>query len=353
MVVQIRASRTFRGTEKYIGDLCRELAVRGYSPAAITLPSGPLVSLVGQMGMPVFELPIRGDVNPFTPFLIAGALRKCGAELVNTHGSHGSCLCNLGARLAGIPSVHTVHGPDNKYAGMPAAHLIAISEHVRQHLIRQGVSQKRISVVRNGVDVHKFVPQEAAGFRAEMGLSADWFCFSVVAMFEKYKGLSFLLETFRTVADKAPNARLLIAGSGPLEADLRLQVERLNLSHFVRFLGFCEDVRPVISASDCLVLPSECEGLGLVLLEAMASGRPVIATDSGGPKEIVDEGVTGMIVPVNDIEKMRNAMLYALRNLDWTREAGTAAREYVVSERSVEREVDEIEEVYCKVLKHG
>ena len=222
-IAEIRLARAIRGTEKYVTDLCRLLEERNHSPMIITLPDGPLAVAGKEMNVPVAQLPIRGDMNPFTPFLIAQTLSKLKVQLADTHGSHGTCACGFGAKLAGIPSIHTVHGLDNKFAGMCASHLIAVSDQVRTHLISLGISPDRISVVNTGVDIKYFVPQDKMIARTKMEIDHDPFCFAVIAMFQKHKGLPFLLNTFCDVVNSAPNARLLIAGSGPMEDSLRAQ----------------------------------------------------------------------------------------------------------------------------------
>jgi glycosyltransferase involved in cell wall biosynthesis len=350
-VAEIRVSRTYRGTEKYVSELCRVLKAREHKPAIITLRNGPMATFGRENGIPVAMLPIRGDLNPLTPGLVSGALRKLDVELVNTHGSHGAFLSCLGARLAGIRAIHTVHGLDNRVAGLAATHLIAVSDCVKQHLIRLGLQPERITVVPTGVDIDWFTPGNRDQARAEMELDPDWFCFAVIAMFQKRKGLPFLLDTFRQVIDSTPYARLLIVGSGSLEGELRAQVDRLGMGSFVRFLGFQADVRPVLAASNCLVLASECEGLPLVLLEAMACGRATVATDVGGSREIVREGKTGILVPSRAGEALLNAMLYAAQNPEWTREAGLAARSCVEKDHSIEKQVDGIEDVYYRVIR--
>ena len=115
-------------------------------------------------------------------------------------------------------------------------------------------------------------------------------------------------------------------------------------------MGFRKDVRPILAASDCLVLPSEREGMPLVLLEAMACGRATIATDAGGSREVVREGETGMVVQPNQIDQLSKAMRHAVQNPEWTHEAGLSARRYVENERSLEREIDETESVYRMIL---
>ena len=130
-VAEIRVSRTYRGTEKYVSELCRMLKAREHRPLIVTLRNGPMATFGKETGMPVAELPIRGDLNPLTPGLVAMTLRKLGAQPVNTHGSHGAFLSCLGARLAHIPAIHTVHGLDNRVAGRAANHLIAVSDCVK------------------------------------------------------------------------------------------------------------------------------------------------------------------------------------------------------------------------------
>lgn len=347
---QVRVSRTLRGTERYVLELCRHLQVRGHTPTIISKPGGELAAAARALHYPCQTPNIRGDLNVMTPMRIAEALKLLDANLMNMHGGHGAFLCCLGARKAGIPSICTIHSLHHKWGFLSATHLIAVSEQVRQHLRSQGIRPERITLVRNGVDVHHFTPGDRIAARHALNLNPDCFYFAAVAMLVKGKGLSLLLHAIQYLRDRNPRVHLLIAGTGPLESDLRAQTSRLGLDESVHFLGFQTEIRPIYAAADCLVLPSEREGLPLSVLEAMACARATIATDVGGTREVLRDGKTGLLIPAMDGSALSEAMLRLANDPALAHEYGVTARQYALTEHVIERQIDDTLAVYSQVL---
>jgi glycosyltransferase involved in cell wall biosynthesis/peptidoglycan/xylan/chitin deacetylase (PgdA/CDA1 family) len=347
-------SRQIGGAERYVIDLCRYLGERGYGSDLILSSDAPnVVESVQSAGVPFVEMSICGDLNFMTSVKVARSLKRSGAQLLNVHDNASACPCCLGGRLARVPVVATVHAFHCKWPFIAADHLIAVSDALRQHLISQGFRTNRITVVRNGVDPERFRPGDRIEARREFGLDPDQTVFAVVGRIARRKGLEMLMEVFAEVFKRLPGARLLVAGTGPLEPTVRAQVKELQLDDAVRFVGFRTDVRPVFAAADCLVMPSETEGLGLSLLEAMASGRPAIVTDSGGPREVVRDTETGILIPPNCPEKLLSSMIWVAANPKWMCDAGIAASQTVKEAFSLVRQIDGIAEVYDRLVEQA
>ncbi|HEX2951051.1 MAG TPA: glycosyltransferase family 4 protein [Armatimonadota bacterium] len=347
-IAHIRLCHVYGGAERYVLDLSEQLTARGYRSLILTPPDSPLAPKVQHVHGMLLSLPVRsGDLNLLTVLRVSRILRRQDIELVNMHD--GTLPCCLGTHLAGIPVVATVHGFRRKWAFQTADHLIAVSDAVRDHFVKMGFPSHRITVVRNGTDTRYFTVGDRRAARAQLGIDPESFVFSTTSRLTQKKGINLLLEAFAQLTFTRPTT-LIIAGSGPQEVELRMLAERLGISNRVCFLGFQADVRPVMTAADCHVLPSLIEPLGLAVLEAMACGRPCIATRSGGPAEVITDRTTGLLVDPGSISQLADALTFAATTPGWTDEAGLAARVSVEQSYSLQAQVDGVEAVYQHVL---
>jgi glycosyltransferase involved in cell wall biosynthesis len=264
----------------------------------------------------------RGKFDAPTLSRLVRLIRRERVDVVHTHLTTASWNGALAARLARVPSVAHVHGLDSKTWFQHADYQVAVARAVKAHLVAQGVPSPRVRVSFVGLDVEAYQPREREEARAELGL--EWAPgtpgVGVVASLIERKGHRFLLDALHQLQDEFPDARLLIAGEGPLEGALREQTQRLGLGERVEFLGFRRDVDRVVSACDVVVLPSLKEGLSIAAMEAMALGRPVVATAIAGMPELLQEGETGALVPPGDAD----ALARVLRG--WWRDPAKAQR---------------------------
>lgn len=350
-VAHALVSKEIGGAENYLLDLCRLQRDGGLESDVILSTGAPIADSMRRLGVRVTELPIYGDINPITTFRVAAQLRKDSVDILNVHDNAGAFPCCLAGRAMGIPALATVHAFHCKWSFVAADHIITVSDALRKHLIAQNVNPRKITLVHSGIDLAKFRPRSQAQARKELGLDPESFTFVTVGRLAKGKGTYLLLGVFSELVKSRPCTRLVIVGTGPIERELKLRAKALAITDSVTFTGFMPDVRPAIAASDCLVLPSEREGLGLVLLEAMAMERAVIATDSGGPKEVVRDGETGILAPNGKADELVSAMYRMMSNPSFAHEAGLAGRNVVESEFRVETEAEGIESVYRGLLR--
>ncbi|MCK5843501.1 MAG: glycosyltransferase family 4 protein [Victivallales bacterium] len=274
-------------------------------------------------------------------------IRGLELDVVHTHTSKAGVLGRLAAHAERIPRIiHSTHGsiyePGSEIVGVPSVSmgkwfflnlerfagkrsdfLTVLSERERKLCLSLGLeSDSKIRVVPNGVDAARFAVAAAARAKArtEMGFD-DQAVFLSVGRLSSEKGHSVLLEAFARFAASNPsggNARLLIVGDGPEMVNLKQLAAKLADIEFdesamefgkVRFAGDCRDIRGFLAASDVFVLPSLYEGFGIVLLEAMAAGVPIIASRTGGVPEIVADGEGGLLVDPGDCDALAAAML--------------------------------------------
>jgi glycosyltransferase involved in cell wall biosynthesis len=264
------------------------------------------------------------------------------------------------ARAAGVPVVvRTEHLPqvitdseerDEYRSLIPRVdRFVCVSEDARPGFLRAGVPPAKLVVVRNGIR-HREPRRGRAAVRSGLGLGARDRVVLTVGRLAEQKGHRSLCRAVPAILERVPNARFLWAGDGPLEGELRALACRLGVDETVRFLGRRDDVPDLLGAADLFVLPSLFEGLPLAVLEAMAAGLPVVATRAGGTAEVVDDGVTGHLVPAGDVAALADAVADLLRHPARARAWGRAGRARFEREFHAGRMARETAEVYRGLL---
>ena len=269
----------------------------------------------------------------------------------------------LAAHLAGVPCVcHVRHFErlgwfDRRLAGL-AAGFLYISEAVQRSHIESGLSCVRGQVVYNGLDTSTFASAPiAAQARRSLGLPPDGPLVGIVGRLESWKGQDVFLRAMARVAEAVPRARGIVIGAPvPHEPGYKGELlalrDELGLTERVAFGEFRLDVPTVMSALDVLVLASiSPEPFGRVLIEAMAAGKPVVATDAGAAREVVVDGVQGLLVPPKDAQALAQAVIHILTHPDLARSMGQEGRTRVEQRFGTRQYVDGVQAMYDEVLR--
>jgi glycosyltransferase involved in cell wall biosynthesis len=225
--------------------------------------------------------------------------------------------------------------------------LIAVSRSIVDKLRQEGRDAAPISLIHNGVDLERYDHQgPCCTLRDEYDLPAEGPIVGVVARLEPEKGHPTLLEAWRTIAAAVPDATLLVVGEGSQRAALEALAADLGVADRVVFTGRRDDVPAVTAALDVAVLPSYREALGLTVLEAMALSRPVVASNVGGIPEMIEDGVTGLLVPPRDAGALAAAILRLLRDHPLADTLGRAGHDLVHESFCIELMVAAVEQIY-------
>lgn len=357
---------TFGGAETLLRDLAAGLETRGYRITVGYSTPGPFVQELANKGLRLVRFPRIGLIDPFLTLRLARFMRKDPPQVFHTHLFKSDFHGRLAARLAGVPVVvSTLHNNDvwaNNWVmghlygatAVWANRLIAVSEEVRTfHLQKTGVPSEKLMVIENAVDVNAFTGHEEAakGVRAEFGIAPDVPLFGIVGRLKPQKNVSMFLQAAVEILQKQPNARFLIVGDGPLMSELKIQARDLNLYPAVVFTGMRKDVSAILAALDVLALSSLWEGLPVILLEAMASSLPVVATAVDGIVGVADPDVTAFLVPGGDHVAFAKACIQLAQDPDLRRKMGQAAYEKVIKNYSLDRMIDRISDLYLELLK--
>jgi glycosyltransferase involved in cell wall biosynthesis len=228
-----------------------------------------------------------------------------------------------------------------------------VSQAGLERYVRMGaVPRHKIRYIPNGVDTERFKPnlEDRLKFRKELGV--DGFVWLAVGRFDPPKDYPSMLQAFARVVHKHSNTILLIAGDGPLRKTMENLARELGIEKRTKFLGIRRDIPQLMNAADAYVMSSSREGMPNVLLEASATGLPIVATDVGGNREIVLDGVTGFLVPPRNPEALARAMLRIMDLSDEERkEMGERARKHIEVKFNLDRVVDLWEILYYELLE--
>lgn len=333
------------GTEKHVLLLMAELAALGVSPILACRADSPVYRQALEEGLPT--LPLFRKSRPLHGLRrLDQALHQHSIDLVHAHNGRMMLAAALLSRRGKTRAVATQHflAPQFlSYGGLKRriatqahhwvnkqiAHFLAVSEAARQAMIeREQILEDKITTVVNGVQAPAVPgPERRAALQRELGIAPDSPLCVTVARLSEEKGLLHLIAAAPLVLKTCPNARFVIVGEGPLRPDLEQEIAAAGLSAAVILAGFRPDATDIIAAGDLFVLPSLAEPFGLVLLEAMALGKPVVATAAGGPLEIVVDGKTGLLVPPADARSMADALRRLLTDTAQSQRLGCAGQE--------------------------
>lgn len=335
----------FAGTERHMLDLSAALRKAGINPTIACPVPSPLAQRCKAAGVEVLGIRKRGLID----WAAVAQLREqllSGTDLIHAHNGRTALNAAIAVRAAGRghlvftqhflePSHVSRRGISSVLSGI--AHrwvrkridqFIAISSAVRDEMIaRRECSPNRVSVVLNGIadpeDQPLRDPQEV---RAELGVAAELPLILCAARLEQEKGIATLVEALQILRPHQ-HFNCVIAGEGSQREVLQHAIDVAGLGGQVRLLGFRADVLSLMRACDIFVLASPAEPFGLVLLEAMALSKPVVACSSGGPTEIVSAGETGLLVPPSNAEALAAALRTLLGDRDLAVRYGKRGRD--------------------------
>lgn len=369
------------GAERILLTLCTNLRDGVFEPV-LACPNGDLAERARNEHIPVHimeELVSRFTWRPDRiaayfiaivrhSLLLRRLVRKCEPDLIHANSIRAGLVASAGTLGMPVRVVWHVHDMMKRHPLSTAIRLFAIVLRVDEVV---GVSNAvaasfrgklgklfpwRVPVraIYNGIDCDKFRPDSAdrSRKRASLGLTDDQVAIGIIGQIAPRKGHLELIEAFRAVSAAQPSARLLIAGLPLFRGNdaylrqVRLAVEESGLQKTVDFLGHCEDTPSLIRALDLVVVNSRTEPFGLVVVEAQASGTPVVATSVDGIPELIDNGVTGYLLATLEPADLAKRLTEVLANPGARQTVGLTALKWAASRFSMQRMVSEFEQLY-------
>lgn len=289
---------------------------------------------------------------------LAGLILRERIDTIYANGALSLIACVLAAKLTHTPVIWVEHnttlplGRDVKRLISLADRIAVVTEVIRsQFLALSPTAEKKIVTIHNGVDPDRFEVQDhdREALRQVLGLKKGQPIVGTVGRLSHEKGHRRLLQAAARIQETLPTARFLIVGDGPLRGSLEMMAEEMGISESVHFMGFRKDVPVLLSVMDVFVLSSLEEAFSIAVLEAMAAGKPVIASNVGGMSEAVTEGETGHLVDSEDWQTMAELVVQLLedgaRFKDMSRKGKQLVREHYTLENTCAQTLQLIEEV--------
>ncbi len=294
-------------------------------------------------GIPTYYFTMKRGLNPLGIYKILKFIKHSSISLVHSHGYKPNVFLSI-LPFRSFPVISTVHGwlkfgTDRKerlYEFLDSKALkrmdfvVSVSEAVKEDLIKMGISKKKIVTIYNGITTNHFRQQfHSSETRRQYFVDQGDFVVGTAGRLSEEKGHSYLIRAIPKLVREIKNIKLIIAGEGPLKRDLECLVENLGIINHVRLIGYEQDINQFLSAIDLFILPSLTEGLPISLLEAMGSGKAVIASRVGGIREVIQNSVNGILIPPMNVEALSESIKFFFNDSEARRIVGFEAKKHI------------------------
>lgn len=307
-------------------------------------------------GVAVHQMDWRGGNDLRLPWRLARLFRRTRTDVVHTRNAEAFFYGFLGAKIAAVRTViHSEHGRTfedrrlrfwvQRMFSLRTDAMFAVSERLKRDLVAHvGIPDGRLNVIYNGVDASRFVPADRGRIRVACGVDPDDFVVGSVGRLVPVKNFSLLLRAVSSL--RTENIVVALVGEGPERTALEALARELGIARRVRFLGHREDVAELLPAMDVFVLPSVSEGMSNTLLEAMAAGVAVVASNVGGNPEIVRDRIDGLLFESGDEAGLCDKLRILLADPPLRARLGVSGRERMLREFSMEAMISRYEQLY-------
>jgi glycosyltransferase involved in cell wall biosynthesis len=361
-VLHIISSGGMYGAEAVILNLSRTLNEGGHHGilGVFSNSANPNLHLhesAARAGVESHLIPCRGQIDRRVTRRIRELARLTQTDVVHAHGYKADVYAYLALRRAGIPLVSTCHnwleqnplvslyGMVDRFVLRKYTAVVAVSDQVRRRLLNAGVREDRIYKVENGIDLRPF-ERARPGAGSGHALTVGW-----VGRLSREKGADILIHAAAKVLVHLPETKFMVVGDGPERNELESLIDKLNIRSSISLTGRREDIPSMFASFDVAVSSSRQEGLPMAILEGMASKLPWVATAVGDVPTVVQDDVTGVLVPPEDAELLAAALVDLLQDADRRERLGTAARKLVEDKFSAERMTGEYLRIYTESIR--
>ena len=338
-------------------------------------PEGKIISSLKKRGILFTQIDdLRREIHPWLDlksfFLLLREIKAGQYDIVHTHTSKAGVVGRWAAKFAGVKCIiHTPHGhifygyfnsfiskifiAIEQFTALITHKIITLTERGKEeHIAFKIARTEKFTAIYSGVDLENLErePCDIGSFKKEFFVPPQATVFGTVARIDPIKGIRYLVEAMAKLIQSFPNSRLLIVGDGTERQEIQKKVNSLHLAEKVIFTGYREDVPQLLQIMDVFVLPSLNEGMGRVILEAMAFAKPVIATNTGGIPEIVQDGKTGILVAPRQSEPLAEAMLKLSADPLLRKELGANGKIFLEDTFTLDRMVEKIDNLYTELM---
>jgi glycosyltransferase involved in cell wall biosynthesis len=320
---------------------------------------------------------MRNRFNLRVFFQLADLMKKEKIDIVNSQGARADFFARIAAKLARVSFVVStvpmpVEGFDvnpikkliyialNRFSERFVDRFIVVSDALEKTMIeKHKIEPQRVVKIYNGIEKDEFSMEEKEleskrlKIRREFRLEDDVPIVGVIGRLVWQKGFEYFIDAIPDVLKRVKKAKLLVVGEGVLKGELEIKSKQLKLEDKIIFTGFRSDIKDILASIDIFVMPSLREGLPMILLEAMAMAKPIVATNIEGIKEVLENGETGILVPPKDARALTAAIIDLLIHNDKAYQIGMAARRVVRARFGVDVMVQKVARVYEELLRQN
>lgn len=361
-ILQISSASSFGGGERYAIDLTNSLAARGHELFVAVRPESPLIPYLQIPHSNIKTFPLRNALDAQSARALAKLVKANQVDVVHAHMARDYSLAAYASRARPetkfLVTRHVLFPLNriHKRTLSRATKVIAVSSAVARLLSEQQlVPEEKIALIPNGIDVERYANAclefDRTSFLKSKQLPVEGLLVGSIGELRRLKRHDDFIRAASIVARAIPSAHFVIAGvdtspNNENRNELVALVTQLNLADRVHFLGWLDDAEHLLCALDAFVSASETESFGLSIAEAMATQTAVVATKTEGAQEVVEDQVSGLLVPIGDFEEMAHSLIDLLRDEQQRRTIGERAALRVKERFSLERMVDQVEKIY-------
>lgn len=358
-ILHTESSLGWGGQEKRILRELLGLSRDCFRPLLACRPGSRIGENAEAKGLRPEYVEMRGNFDPLAVLRLLRLYHRYCPDIVHTHSSADSWMASTAAKIClrrpwVVRTRHLSASFNNRliYSFM-ADKVITVGDSTRRYMVREkAIPEDRVMTIPTGIDLAEFDPEKNQGdLREELGIPPGVPVYGTVAVFRRLKGHQFLLDATPEIVQSVPGAKLVLAGEGPQENNLRKAIREKGIVEAVIMPGFRADVARVLNTLDVFVFPSLAEALGTAILEAMAMKKPVVASRVGGIPEIVKEGRTGYLVDPEDSGALAGKVVYLLRNAEVRRKMGSEGRQFVEAHYDNRLMVHRLEKLYRELVE--
>jgi glycosyltransferase involved in cell wall biosynthesis len=353
-ILHIDPERHWGGGEAQVFGLLSYLAEKGHRNVVLADPRGRLFETTDHLNIEIRRFTIRNELDLKAAWRLRRLIQNEDYDIVHFHTKRAHALSLWLSRIHRRPKYVVTRRMDYPIAkgwytdqlyNRSVDGVIAISQPIVELLADAGIDRNKIRLIHSGVDLKRF---ELANRARDP--NSDVPVIGMTAVMEERKGHRYLLEAAALLKKQGRRIRYLLAGEGSLKAELERSVGSLGLNEEVSFAGFVSDVPTFLRAIDIFVMPSLFEGLGVAALEAMAAGKPVVASKVGGLAETVNDSITGFLIPPRDPGALAAALKKLIANKSMAQEMGVQARRRIEEHFTLEKTAARNEAYYYELV---
>lgn len=353
----INSITIYGGGEVWMITAMKEFIRKGYNVTLVCKNDADIIHHSIEVGIETIPINISGDLNPATLFKLYNLFRKKSINVVIANTGKDLRLSGIAALFLKNISVIARQGIDYPLKNnlrykiaynYLADKIVANSEATKTTMLKSApwLNSEKIKVIYNGIDPAIYKSENTIDLRNEFGFVKADFVIGFVGRLSVQKGVKYALEAFKYIYEKYPTVRLLICGDGELSADVETFISENKLDSKIHLAGFRNDIPNIMKTIDVLLTPSLWEGFGIVLIEAMASGKPCVATNTSSIHEIVEDGVSGFLVPPKDSQTIAETLIKIISDTQLVHKMGQAGIETVKKKFTIDKMIEEYKKLF-------